>query len=116
VLCVFSIDVFVYRCNGEVELGSKALDDVLYRAQLELFPEALLVGVIIFVSSSISVCVTSTEHYVCVCVCVFVTSTVRYAALCWSLCGRVCVCVCQRQNVIPPDYLHPFHSAQLSSN
>uniref|UniRef100_A0A673HDJ0 Family with sequence similarity 126 member A n=1 Tax=Sinocyclocheilus rhinocerous TaxID=307959 RepID=A0A673HDJ0_9TELE len=31
-------------CNGEVELGSRALDDVLYRAQLELFPEALLVG------------------------------------------------------------------------
>uniref|UniRef100_A0A3Q1K3C1 Family with sequence similarity 126 member A n=1 Tax=Anabas testudineus TaxID=64144 RepID=A0A3Q1K3C1_ANATE len=31
-------------CNGEVELGSKALDDVLYRSQLELFPEALLVG------------------------------------------------------------------------
>ncbi|KAI2653231.1 Hyccin [Labeo rohita] len=31
-------------CNGEVELGWKALDDVLYRAQLELFPEALLVG------------------------------------------------------------------------
>ncbi|XP_034016321.1 hyccin isoform X2 [Thalassophryne amazonica] len=31
-------------CNGEVDLGSIALDDVLYRAQLELFPEALLVG------------------------------------------------------------------------
>ncbi|XP_061615324.1 hyccin isoform X3 [Phyllopteryx taeniolatus] len=31
-------------CNGEAEFGSKALDDVLYRAQLELFPEALLVG------------------------------------------------------------------------
>uniref|UniRef100_H3CA22 Hyccin PI4KA lipid kinase complex subunit 1 n=1 Tax=Tetraodon nigroviridis TaxID=99883 RepID=H3CA22_TETNG len=31
-------------CNGEVDLGSKALDDVLYRAQLELFPEPLLVG------------------------------------------------------------------------
>ncbi|XP_056877599.1 hyccin isoform X1 [Takifugu flavidus] len=31
-------------CNGEVEMGSKALDDVLYRAQLELFPEPLLVG------------------------------------------------------------------------
>ncbi|KAK2887733.1 hypothetical protein Q8A67_015961 [Cirrhinus molitorella] len=31
-------------CNGEVDLGWKALDDVLYRAQLELFPEALLVG------------------------------------------------------------------------
>ncbi|KAM8884689.1 hyccin isoform 2-T2 [Synchiropus picturatus] len=31
-------------CNGEVEIASKALDDVLYRAQLELFPEALLVG------------------------------------------------------------------------
>lgn len=31
-------------CNGEVDVGSKALDDVLYRAQLELFPEALLLG------------------------------------------------------------------------
>ncbi|XP_027031542.1 hyccin [Tachysurus fulvidraco] len=31
-------------CNGEPDLGSKALDDVLYRAQLELFPEVLLVG------------------------------------------------------------------------
>uniref|UniRef100_A0A672MBU4 Hyccin n=1 Tax=Sinocyclocheilus grahami TaxID=75366 RepID=A0A672MBU4_SINGR len=31
-------------CNGEVEMGSRALDDVLYRAQLELYPEALLVG------------------------------------------------------------------------
>ncbi|XP_046874646.1 hyccin-like [Hypomesus transpacificus] len=31
-------------CNGEADVGSKALDDVLYRAQLELFPEALLVG------------------------------------------------------------------------
>uniref|UniRef100_A0A8C7URY6 Hyccin PI4KA lipid kinase complex subunit 1 n=1 Tax=Oncorhynchus mykiss TaxID=8022 RepID=A0A8C7URY6_ONCMY len=31
-------------CNGEMDLGSKALDDVLYRAQLELYPEALLVG------------------------------------------------------------------------
>ncbi|TRY72892.1 hypothetical protein DNTS_021709, partial [Danionella cerebrum] len=31
-------------CNGELDMGSKALDDVLYRAQLELFPEALLVG------------------------------------------------------------------------
>lgn len=31
-------------CNGEADIGSKALDDVLYRAQLELFPEALLVG------------------------------------------------------------------------
>ncbi|KAL2080639.1 hypothetical protein ACEWY4_024432 [Coilia grayii] len=30
--------------NGESDLGSKALDDVLYRAQLELYPEALLVG------------------------------------------------------------------------
>ncbi|XP_059411595.1 hyccin-like isoform X1 [Carassius carassius] len=31
-------------CNGEVDLGWRALDDVLYRSQLELFPEALLVG------------------------------------------------------------------------
>ncbi|KAJ8273929.1 hypothetical protein GJAV_G00107040 [Gymnothorax javanicus] len=31
-------------CNGEVDLGTKALEDVLYRAQLELFPEPLLVG------------------------------------------------------------------------
>lgn len=30
--------------NGEWELGCKALDDVLYRAQLEMFPEPLLVG------------------------------------------------------------------------
>ncbi|XP_063041711.1 hyccin isoform X1 [Engraulis encrasicolus] len=30
--------------NGESDQGSKALDDVLYRAQLELYPEALLVG------------------------------------------------------------------------
>uniref|UniRef100_A0A4W6CN63 Hyccin PI4KA lipid kinase complex subunit 1 n=1 Tax=Lates calcarifer TaxID=8187 RepID=A0A4W6CN63_LATCA len=38
------ISIHYALCNGEVELGSKALDDVLYRAQLELFPEALLVG------------------------------------------------------------------------
>lgn len=44
----------VCRCNGEVELGSKALDDVLYRAQLELFPEALLVGAIILFSANIT--------------------------------------------------------------
>ncbi|KAI5091911.1 hyccin isoform X2 [Silurus meridionalis] len=31
-------------CNGEPDLGAKALDDVLYRAQLELYPEVLLVG------------------------------------------------------------------------
>ncbi|XP_061086162.1 hyccin isoform X4 [Conger conger] len=31
-------------CNGESDLGSRALEDVLYRAQLELFPEPLLVG------------------------------------------------------------------------
>lgn len=36
--------IYYALCNGEGELGSKALDDVLYRAQLELFPEALLVG------------------------------------------------------------------------
>lgn len=51
-ICFFCIYIYVFmsmcRCNGEVELGSKALDDVLYRAQLELFPEALLVGAIIF--------------------------------------------------------------------
>lgn len=42
--------MFMRRCNGEVELGSKALDDVLYRAQLELFPEPLLVSETIFFS------------------------------------------------------------------
>ncbi|XP_065140726.1 hyccin [Paramisgurnus dabryanus] len=31
-------------CTGEADLASKALDDVLYRAKLDLFPEALLVG------------------------------------------------------------------------
>ncbi|XP_059800906.1 hyccin isoform X2 [Hypanus sabinus] len=30
--------------NGEWDLACKALDDVLYRAQLEMFPEPLLVG------------------------------------------------------------------------
>ncbi|MGH0159722.1 UNVERIFIED_CONTAM: hypothetical protein FKN15_066443 [Acipenser sinensis] len=30
--------------NGEWDMASKALDDVLYRAQLELYPEPLLVG------------------------------------------------------------------------
>uniref|UniRef100_A0A8C6KWK0 Hyccin PI4KA lipid kinase complex subunit 1 n=1 Tax=Nothobranchius furzeri TaxID=105023 RepID=A0A8C6KWK0_NOTFU len=41
---LLTVENDLHRCNGEVELGSKALDDVLYRAQLELFPEALLVG------------------------------------------------------------------------
>lgn len=47
------------RCNGEVDLGSKALDDVLYRAQLELFPEPLLVGGIVVVTPP-----SSTSFYV----------------------------------------------------
>lgn len=45
---VTRVFVLMHRCNGEVELGSKALDDVLYRAQLELFPEPLLVGKTVF--------------------------------------------------------------------
>lgn len=64
----------VCRCNGEVELGSKALDDVLYRAQLELFPEPLLVGVVMFsvlLSHFILYVVWWTkQNCVCVCVCV----------------------------------------------
>lgn len=67
----------VCRCNGEVELGSKALDDVLYRAQLELFPEPLLVGVVMFsvLLSHILYVVfwtnqNSCNYLVCVCVCV----------------------------------------------
>ncbi|XP_015213649.1 hyccin isoform X2 [Lepisosteus oculatus] len=36
--------IYYAMYNGESEMASKALDDVLYRAQLELYPEALLVG------------------------------------------------------------------------
>lgn len=32
--------------NGEWDLARKAMDDVLYRAQLELYPEPLLVGIL----------------------------------------------------------------------
>lgn len=32
------------RYNGEWDLAQKALDDIIYRAQLELYPEPLLVG------------------------------------------------------------------------
>lgn len=46
-LCDSFPSSIVRRCNGEAEVGSKALDDVLYRAQLELFPEALLVSALI---------------------------------------------------------------------
>lgn len=61
------------RCNGEMDLGSKALDDVLYRAQLELFPEALLVGDItqthMHTHTHTGVCQDiDLSHGVCVCV------------------------------------------------
>ncbi|XP_067859668.1 hyccin isoform X1 [Heptranchias perlo] len=36
--------VYFAMYNGEWDLACKALDDVLYRAQLEMFPEPLLVG------------------------------------------------------------------------
>ncbi|XP_067864963.1 hyccin isoform X3 [Heterodontus francisci] len=36
--------VYYAMYNGESDLACKALDDVLYRAQLEMFPEPLLVG------------------------------------------------------------------------
>lgn len=37
---------YIYLCsyNGEWDLARKAMDDILYRAQLELYPEPLLVG------------------------------------------------------------------------
>lgn len=59
-VCYFYTFLFPHlkRCNGEVELGSKALDDVLYRAQLELFPEALLVGASVY-SFSFPLCLFS---------------------------------------------------------
>lgn len=91
------------RCNGEVDLGSKALDDVLYRAQLELFPEALLVGAMIFfchyhtsskcVSVSLSVRERG-EHVMVVHMLAsgFVSCTAQYTALSW------CVCVCVSQS------------------
>lgn len=37
-MCVIS-----YSYNGEWDLGREALDDILYRAQLELYSEPLLV-------------------------------------------------------------------------
>lgn len=58
-----------YRCNGEVELGSKALEDVLYRAQLELFPEALLVSTCLCYSP-VFYFLLFLDLYMCVCVCV----------------------------------------------
>ncbi|XP_041040527.1 hyccin isoform X1 [Carcharodon carcharias] len=36
--------IYYAMYNGEWDLACKALDDVLYRAQLEMFPEPLLVG------------------------------------------------------------------------
>jgi hypothetical protein len=32
-----------YRYNGEWEMGKEALEDILYRAQLELYSQPLLV-------------------------------------------------------------------------
>lgn len=62
----------MHRCNGEVELGSKALDDVLYRAQLELFPEPLLV------SETLFFCLLFLREYN--------RFLLRYSALCGSEC------------------------------
>ncbi|XP_007901449.1 hyccin isoform X2 [Callorhinchus milii] len=44
--CMVQILTAVYYAmyNGEWDLACKTLDDVLYRAQLEMFPEPLLVG------------------------------------------------------------------------
>lgn len=91
------------RCNGEVELGSKALDDVLYRAQLELFPEALLVGakisfsatttspVTMFVFVCVSVSEREREHVIRthMLACGFDSYVAHYAVLCWSVCQRL---------------------------
>lgn len=41
-VCLFVFLFFSY--NGEWDLARKAMDDVLYRAQLELYPEPLLVS------------------------------------------------------------------------
>lgn len=119
------------RCNGEVELGSKALDDVLYRSQLELFPEALLVGTIIIhlytyfyflfflnylwlwirgVNLCVSLWAWDLRCANCTVVLLHPHNTVLY---CVSL--RVFVRDC-KQSVIPLDYLHAFHSASLSCN
>jgi len=66
--------------NGEWDLARKAMDDVLYRAQLELYPEPLLVGDVVqhFLSRAFSSVNTSCEHHVsnlnlvrsmCLCLC-----------------------------------------------
>lgn len=41
-LCLM-LYALTYRYNGEWELGREALEDILYRAQLELYAQPLLV-------------------------------------------------------------------------
>lgn len=91
----------VHRCNGEVEVGSKALDDVLYRAQLELFPEPLLVS--------------ETPFFLFVCL--FGANIIAsYCSIgCSALCGSL-YCSGTKTAVIPLDYLHAFPAAALSCN
>ncbi|MEQ2211183.1 hypothetical protein XENOCAPTIV_000649 [Xenoophorus captivus] len=102
-------------CNGEVELGSKALDDVLYRAQLELFPEALLVGASFYsVNNTFSFPLCSFQTFVCarernsvIKIHVLASVLIRATALCPASCSSVCVSDCQHI-VIPQDYIHAF--------
>lgn len=81
--------VFVCRCNGEVDLGSKALDDVLYRAQLELFPEPLLVGGIMFLCAA----VTPPSSHVGLW-----PNEIHIVLL--LVCECACVCVCVRAGAV----------------
>lgn len=90
----------MHRCNGEIELGSKALDDVLYRSQLELFPEPLLVSETLFLSPFFVFCTNITGSYYAVLHCV----------------GQSVFCSGAKTRVIPLDYLHAFSAAALRCN
>lgn len=63
------------RYNGEWEMGQEALEDILYRAQLELYAQPLLVRQYhlmharVQVYINISVCVCWLHQHICVCVC-----------------------------------------------
>lgn len=124
------------RCNGEAELGSKALDDVLYRAKLELFPEALLVGLSYFCVCGPGECVFSQEQRLKKCCSISTgfsyrgeiasahTYRMHVIQMHMLTCGLLVysnhtmllyVRVC-RQCVIPQDYSLAFPSAALSCN
>lgn len=60
-VCAFVFSAFMCRYNGEWEMGREALEDILYRAQLELYSQPLLVRPVAHYLSSYLVCLNSTQ-------------------------------------------------------